>query len=335
MGRIFIGYSEEEEKKEQKYYEEYDNTTEEWRPVVLNGKAYPYEISNLARLRRSDDHRILKAIKTTKGYYQHELWKNNTFKKAALHRLVATAFIPVPTRYLKQGLDIDDLQINHIDGIKNHNLPYNLEWCDSQENIDHAWRTGLCDNIMDQNASIYDTEEETVRKICKMLSRGYSSSDISTALNVSFDIVRNIRAGKSWKWISKDYKFKPSIDSIPFKIDDETFHKICQDIEDCDLNNKQIAKKYGISHTYIPLIRNGNVRPDISSQYDFKKNAHKRMSKKDNDELIHLICSNLQHGVKPTEIRKKYPEYKLSLSFISEIKHGKIRNDISNLYDFS
>ena len=46
-----------------------------------------------------------------------------------------------------------------------------------------------------------------------------------------------------------------------------------------------------------------------------------------------MICASLQHGMKSTEIQKKYPEFKLSLSFISEIKNGKLRRDISKDYD--
>ena len=334
MSMIFIGYSPEDEKKERKYYEEMENTTEQWRPVYLNGVVYPYEISNLARLRRVDTHKIIKPLLSSSGYYQYELWKKNKSVRSGAHRLVATAFIPVPNKYIKDGYEISDLEINHIDGVKTHNLPYNLEWCTSQENIDHAWKIGLCDPITGQNASIYSTSKETVHRICKLLARGWSSKDISDELGVTFDTVRNIRAGKSWKYISKKYKFKPSIASIPYKIDDATFHKICQDIEDNEMKNKEIAKKYNIAPAYVSDIRRGDVRPEISKDYDFKKNAYKKLAKRDNDDLIHLICSNLQHGVKPTEIKKKYPQYKLSLSFISEIKHGKLRTDISRLYNF-
>lgn len=56
-----------------------------------------------------------------------------------IHRMVAETFIPNP----------DNLpQVNHIDGDKSNNAVSNLEWVTIQENVDHAWRNGLCENIV-------------------------------------------------------------------------------------------------------------------------------------------------------------------------------------------
>lgn len=59
---------------------------------------------------------------------------NGNQRRAYVHRLIATAFIPNP----------DHLpQVNHIDGDPRNNRISNLEWCTAQRNVEHAFETGL------------------------------------------------------------------------------------------------------------------------------------------------------------------------------------------------
>jgi hypothetical protein len=57
---------------------------------------------------------------------------------ACIHRLLAIAFL-VPRDYT----DIDNLQVNHIDGNKLNFHLSNLEWVTQQRNCKHAYETGL------------------------------------------------------------------------------------------------------------------------------------------------------------------------------------------------
>ena len=73
----------------------------------------------------------------TSGYYAVSLWKNNIGKSARVHRIVAESFI---------GEIPQDMQVNHIDGVKTNNNLTNLEIVTRSENILHAYRTGLIKN---------------------------------------------------------------------------------------------------------------------------------------------------------------------------------------------
>jgi hypothetical protein len=68
------------------------------------------------------------------GYPRVGLYNENGVKYFLVHRLVANAFLSKI-----EGKDF----VNHIDGNKSNNLLLNLEWCNHQENMQHAWKLGL------------------------------------------------------------------------------------------------------------------------------------------------------------------------------------------------
>lgn len=55
------------------------------------------------------------------------------WKRTAVHRLVAFAYIPNP---------LNLPEINHKDSDKSNNSIHNLEWCTHQQNIQHSWNNG-------------------------------------------------------------------------------------------------------------------------------------------------------------------------------------------------
>lgn len=123
-------------------------TDEKWLPVV--GFEGLYEVSSFGRVRslermietksktgtpckRRVEERILKHGKDGHGYYHVNLCKEGKVKNAAVHRLVAEAFLPKP-----EGKEY----INHIDSNCTNNCIDNLEWCTSSENNAHGWQHG-------------------------------------------------------------------------------------------------------------------------------------------------------------------------------------------------
>lgn len=113
--------------------------------VKISG--FDYMVSDLSRVksnrrivnRRGNTTRIvpekvLTQCLQSQGYMVVGMSNEGVSKKARVHILVATAFVPNP---------LNLPEVNHKDGNKLNNLPPNLEWCTRSDNLKHAYRTGL------------------------------------------------------------------------------------------------------------------------------------------------------------------------------------------------
>lgn len=117
-----------------------------WKPIKENPI---YQVSNWGRVKciahpvwnehnksysTRKEHYLSLNNCNTKKYWRVGLQVNGKQRLFAVHRLVAEAFIPNPNNLL---------QVNHIDGNKDHNYVENLEWCDNDYNMKHAIQHGL------------------------------------------------------------------------------------------------------------------------------------------------------------------------------------------------
>lgn len=71
------------------------------------------------------------------GYLTTTIIVNGKAKNFFVHRLVAYAFVGKPNN--------PNLEINHIDGDKQNNIPENLEWVTSSYNTQHSYDNNLQD----------------------------------------------------------------------------------------------------------------------------------------------------------------------------------------------
>lgn len=155
---------------------------------------------------RKSGRKYMKMQTDKDGYKCVNIRVNKKAHHIHLHRLLAVAFIPLPQSYIDQNLTYKDLQINHLNGIHDDNRLENLEWCTCQENIEHAWKTGLshpkkCDKHPN---SVYSNQQ--IENVCKMLEDNKNSmKKISEQTEVSYTVVKQIRNHIIWKEISQKY----------------------------------------------------------------------------------------------------------------------------------
>lgn len=64
--------------------------------------------------------------------------QTNCGRRCYIHRIVAIAFIPVPSKY--EGIPVDELEVDHIDGDTFNNTVENLRWCLPHENFNFPLR---------------------------------------------------------------------------------------------------------------------------------------------------------------------------------------------------
>lgn len=111
--------------------------------AVVPGTDGMIEVSNFGNARsylRNREHgSTIKASCDTAGYPTLRLSLGGVKKNYMVHRYVAQAFIPNPD---------NKREVNHIDGNKANNHVSNLEWVTHKENLQHAARTGLLENVI-------------------------------------------------------------------------------------------------------------------------------------------------------------------------------------------
>ena len=109
--------------------------------------------------------------------------------------------------------------------------------------------------------------EEDVRGICEMLETGkYFTTEIAKKYNTTHENVIQIRKGKIWTHISKDYNIDPN--KIPRKFTEDQIREMCEMIQTGKYYDREIAAKFNTSGYMIASLRNGKVHRDITKDYD-------------------------------------------------------------------
>lgn len=171
-----------------------ETTVEEWRPVV--GFEDVYEVSSHGRVRRildcrgSHAGRIFTGTIDDTGYYRIRLTRDGTKVLKRIHVLVCEGFHGIrPVGYV----------CNHLDGIKTHNVPSNLEWTTFAENVQHAHRTGLVPAPKGEMNGRAILTCEQAREIRRRYADGDAlQRELGKEFGVTQRTISNIVLGKQW-----------------------------------------------------------------------------------------------------------------------------------------
>ena len=207
----------------------YVGFTEKWKKIVIKEKYETnYSVSTLGKVRNDSTGKLVKTIKQRKYDVAYIRYTNKKGERktygTAVSRLVAIAFIPIPEKYLEEGLTYKDLEADHIregEDDKNDNSIYNIQWLTKEDNINKAHYAGLYnidylkgskqpdwDWMVGSKNSNSSHKEKEIRKMCKDLAKGeLTMKEIAKKYNVKYGFICDLKSGKSWRHITKDYDF--------------------------------------------------------------------------------------------------------------------------------
>lgn len=159
-----------------------------WKPIQGFDS---YLVSNIGRVMRLGG-KVHAMNKSSDGYIRATFRTSRTqCTTKKVHRLVAIAFIPNPNNYPS---------VNHIDGNKENNAVWNLEWCTHKMNMKHAADTGLTARGVKCNKS--KLTESQIHAIRQIYDAGLSSQrSLAAKYKVAKNAIKMIVNRKSWKHI--------------------------------------------------------------------------------------------------------------------------------------
>lgn len=195
-------------------------------PPLQDGILPIYRINANGVIFNSVNGIILKYQHNHAGYLTVNLNTQTGRVARKVHRLVMMTFKYIP--------GCENLEVNHIDGNKENNSIYNLEWVTTKENKAHAIRTGLSDGLIGSANPKAVIDEGIVRMIAICIINGVPDHDIADAFcNGNISIVRDIKSGTTWRHLFTDAQFELINSHTRVRnINDEDRHKICKFFQD-------------------------------------------------------------------------------------------------------
>lgn len=303
----------------------------EWRKIYwTDGGETKYSVSNTALIRNDNSGKILKQRVGKDGYIRIRLNHGKFRRDFMVHRLVATAFIPNPEH---------KPEVNHINGRKNCNFDYNLEWVTRAENQMHALQTGLVPKVHKNRPK--RLSDDQVIAICEYLEENkLTIVEIAKRVGTTRHVVADILRGLTYTKISDQYdlsKYEIKTDfsrkgdyAANTKYPDILIEKLCQLLDTERYGLRELSNKLNIDYQTVRNVYYGTCRKDISSNYNFMKTGIHPLYAKRRQDAIHS-CELLDQGFNTAEVAEYLG---ISRSFVRAICAGATWRDVSYNYQF-
>lgn len=177
---------------------------EEWKVIsskyILGVIDNRYKISSIGRVYNIKTDRFIKPSYDCHGYLQINLKKQDGTKcNARIARLIMLHFQFIP--------NCQYYEVDHIDGIKEHNFLWNLEWVTPQENTYRAINNNLRPISCTVESGTILSNDQAIELYKKAISGNYQISNLAKEYNVDDLYIIRLVQGIIRPYIAKRYKY--------------------------------------------------------------------------------------------------------------------------------
>lgn len=212
-----------------------------------------YEVSNLGRLRRSNDTghstyagRILRAHPTRRGYLGAMFTVGSKRYPRRVSRVVAEAFLGPIGR---------DLVVNHKNGDVTDNRVENLEIVTQSDNVRHSIDVLGCKRARGERQHLSKLTEDDVRHILEMARAENSRQQIADAHGVAKQAITAILTGKTWRHVTG---LSPAPKRAPNKLTEHQAKESLR-LRSIGWTQQAVADHFGVSKGTINDLCNGRT----------------------------------------------------------------------------
>ena len=161
--------------------------------------------------------------------------KTKKFKRVAVHRLVAEAWLGKP-----EG---DRDVVNHRDGNSLNNTPDNLEWCNHKENLRHAMLTGLSPYELREESSECRVRDFETGKVHYFTSISEAKHFMNVPIATLTSQLNPIRFGVL---LSERYEFRLTGDNRPWFYENRTKKVEAKYIVECAFEDGTVREIFNM-----------------------------------------------------------------------------------------